>query len=131
MTRFVVDRARCAQALEVLIERCEGVDAALLVLRDGRPFLEKGRADLDRGRMAAMASSLAGLGQSVLKELQKGMLDHVLIEGATGKLVVSVVPGTAERLLLAVSATADARLGLVLGQAKICCTEVALAMSHQ
>lgn len=128
MALGVPDRARCAQALDALFERCEGVDAAMLALRDGRPFVEKSRRALDPGRMAAMSSSLVALGQSVLKELRAGAMDHLLIEGTAGKLAVSTVPGTGGLLLLAVLAERDARLGLVLGQAKICCMAVAAAI---
>lgn len=128
MALGVPDRARCGRALETLFERCDGVNVAILALRDGRPFVEKTRRTMDSGRMAAMTSSLVALGQSVLKEISAGALDHMLVEGAGGKLVVSAVPGTGGLLLLAVSAASDARLGLVLGQAKICCAEVAAAI---
>lgn len=128
MALSVPDRVRCANALGELFARCEGVDAALLALRDGRPFLERFRNSTDAGRLAAMTSSLAALGQSALKELKAGPLDHVLIEGGEGKLVISTVPGTGGLLLLAVLAARDARLGLVLGQSKICCQAVAAAI---
>lgn len=128
MALGVPDRVRCARALDTLFERCDGVDVAMLALRDGRPFVEKARRTMDSGRMAAMTSSLVALGQSVLKELRAGAMDHILVEGAAGKLVVSAVPGTGGLLLLAVSAASDARLGLVLGQSKICCAEVAAAI---
>ncbi len=102
MALGVPDRVRCARALETLFERCDGVHVAMLALRDGRPFVEKTRRTMDSGRMAAMTSSLVALGQSVLKELNAGALDHILIEGGEGKLVVSTVPGTGGLLLLAV-----------------------------
>jgi predicted regulator of Ras-like GTPase activity (Roadblock/LC7/MglB family) len=72
-----------------------------------------------------MASSLIALGQSVLRELAAGALDHVVVEGAEGKLVVCSVPGANSPLLLAVLAQSDARLGLVLGHAKACARQVA------
>lgn len=121
------DRAVSMAALERLLESCDGVIAAMFALRDGRPFAEKSRSKLDRGKFAAMTSSLVALGRSVLRELQAGDLDHVLIEGSTGKLVVSSVPGTGGLLMLAVLAERDARLGLVLGHAKMCSQAVVAA----
>lgn len=123
------DRARCTQALDELIKRCDGVNAAMLALRDGRPYVERSGGRVEPGKFAAMASSLLALGSSVLRELSAGTLDHVLVEGSDGKLVVSNVPGSQGLLILAVLASSDARLGLVLGQAKTCALAVAAAFS--
>lgn len=128
MALGVPDRTRCANALDDLFARCDGVDAALLALRDGRPYVDRLRRAVDAGRLAAMTSSLVALGHSVLKELKAGTLSHVLIEASEGQLVISAVPGTGGLLLLAVLASSSARLGLVLGQSKICCQEVAAAI---
>ena len=121
------DRVRCAAALDQLLHADEGISAVLLALRDGRPFLEKHRHSVDGGKLAAMASSLVALGQSVLRDLKSGPLDHVLIEGAEGKLVISSVADSGGLLILAVLATRDTRLGLVLGHAKTCVQAVAAA----
>lgn len=122
------DRSRSLAALDRLLQGCEGVSAAMLALRDGRPFVEKVQSGVDSGRFAAMASSLAALGQSVLRELKAGSMDHVLVEGDQGKLVLVTVPETGGLLLLAVLATHGARLGLVLGHARICAQAVAAAI---
>lgn len=122
------DRSRCLAALEDLLGRCEGTQAAMLALRDGRPFADRVQSGVDVGRFAAMASSLAALGQSVLRELKAGPMDHVLVEGAEGKLVLVSVPDTGGLLLLAVLASHEARLGLVLGHARICAQAVAAAI---
>lgn len=122
------DKVVCEKALDSLMQRCDGINALMLAFRDGRPFVERVNSGVDPGRFAAMVSSLVALGHSVLKELKSGMLDHVLIDAAEGKLVITVVPGTGGLLLLAVQATRDARLGLVLGQSKMCAAEVGRAM---
>jgi hypothetical protein len=124
------DRVRCAAALDQLLHADEGISAVLLALRDGRPFLEKHRHSVDGGKLAAMASSLVALGQSVLRDLRSGPLDHVLIEGAEGKLVISSVADSGGLLILAVLAARDTRLGLVLGHAKTCTQAVSAAFPH-
>ncbi|HRQ63548.1 MAG TPA: roadblock/LC7 domain-containing protein [Xanthomonadaceae bacterium] len=121
------DRTRSAAALDRLLQGCDGVQAAMFALRDGRPFVEKSRTKVEGGKLAAMTSSLVALGKSVLRELKAGELDHVLIEGSTGKLVVSSVPDSGGLLILAVLASSDARLGLVLGHSKMCAQAVAAA----
>ena len=119
------DRTRCISLLDKLLTGSEGLNAALLALRDGRPFAERVRHGVDAGRFAAMASSLTALGRSVLGELRLGETDHLLIEGSAGKIVLCSVPDSGRLLLLAVVASQEARLGLVLGQARICAEAVA------
>jgi predicted regulator of Ras-like GTPase activity (Roadblock/LC7/MglB family) len=121
------DRARCNAALDHLLQSNDGISIAMLALRDGRPFMEKHRQGLDSGKFAAMASSLVALGHGVLKDLKAGPLDHVLIDGAEGKLVISSVSGSGGLLILAVLAARDTRLGLVLGHARHCALAVAAA----
>ncbi len=125
------DRLRCLAALERLLAGCDGVSAGMLALRDGRPFVEKAQAGIDGGRFAAMASSLVALGYSVLRELKAGGLDHILVEGEDGKLVICSVPETGGLLLLAVLAERQARLGLVLGHARLCAQAVAAAIPRR
>ncbi len=120
MTVKVPDRARCVAELDRLLGECEAIRAGILALRDGRPFAHSARVGIDAGKLAAMASSLSALGTSVLRELAAGNLDHVLIEGAEGKLVVAAVPGYGGVLILAVLAEPSALLGLVLGRGKAC-----------
>jgi len=122
-------REACTAALDDLMRRCEGVSAVMLAFRDGRPYVDRMRDASARGKFAAMSSSLVALGQSVLREVAAGSLDHVLVEGSDGKFVVSSIPGSGGLLIIAVLAQRDARLGLVLGHAKTCSLAVAAAIS--
>jgi predicted regulator of Ras-like GTPase activity (Roadblock/LC7/MglB family) len=110
-------RALCQTELDRLVASTPGVRCAMLALRDGRPFVQSA-AGIDPGRFAAMASSMCALGDSVLKELSSGSLDHVLVDGSDGKLVISKVPGCGGLIVLGLLATHQALLGLLLGHAK-------------
>lgn len=123
------DRARCQAALDRLLQSANGINCAMLALRDGRPFAERHRNTLDAGKLAAMSSSLSALGQSVLRDLKSGPLDHLLIDGAEGKLVLATIPGSGGLLILAVHASREVPLGFVLGQAKACATMVSAAIA--
>lgn len=129
MALGTVNRQACAAAMDELLRRCDDIDAAILARRDGRPFVDRTRSRIDPSRFAAMSSSLLALGSSVLRELNAGSLDHVLVDGSQGKLVLSSVPGSASVLVLAVLANHGARLGMVLGHAKACAQAIGSRIS--
>lgn len=118
------DRNACTRELKQLTDRCQGVIATMLATRDGRPFAEYASGALDVGKFAAMSSSLVALGGTMLRELEGGTLDHVLVDGSRGKLVVSKVPGCGGLLILATLAQSDTRLGLVLGHTRTCAATI-------
>ena len=117
-------RDACLAHLRHLAERHPGIRVAALVLRDGRPYAQVHHGHVDAGKLAAMASSLTALGTTVLRELAAGALDHVLVEGTDGKLVLVRLPELSGLMILAVQASAETRLGLVLGQARACAVAV-------
>lgn len=118
------DHIACTTELKLLMGRCPGVVATMLALRDGRAFAEQASSSRDAGKFAAMSSSLVALGSTMLRELEAGTLDHVLVDGSRGKLVVSKVPGCGGLLILATLASADTRLGLVLGHTRTCAVTI-------
>ncbi len=113
------EQESCTQELRRLVGK-GGYAGAMLTLRDGRPFAQEVRRDVDSGKFAAMSSSLVALGDTVLRELSAGALDHVLVDGAGGKLVITKAPDCSGMLILAVLTLGDMRLGLALGQVEAC-----------
>jgi uncharacterized protein len=111
-------RRLCQEELTRLMARCPGIRCAMLALRDGRPFAQATEQNLDPARFAAMSSSLSALGDTVLKELAAGSLDHVLVDGSDGKLVISKIPGCGGVMILGLLASHQTLLGLLLGHAK-------------
>lgn len=114
------ERDLCMLELTALSKRSDDIACAMLALRDGRTFAHLLRQNVEPGRLAAMASSLVALGGSVLKELGVGPLDHMLIHGQDGPLVVTRIPDCGGLMVLAVLATKSARPGLVLSHTKLC-----------
>jgi predicted regulator of Ras-like GTPase activity (Roadblock/LC7/MglB family) len=111
-------RQLCHAELTRLIKDCPDIKCALLALRDGRPFTQVAQPGLEPARFAAMLSSLSALSESLLRELAAGSLDHVLVDGSDGKLIISKVPGCGGMMILGLLASHGTFLGLLLGHAK-------------
>jgi len=125
------DRDACTQQLRILTERCRGVKAAMIASRDGRSFAHLASSSMDMNKFAAMSSSLVALGETMLRELEAGTFDHVLVDGSKGKLVVSRISGRGGLLILATLATADTRPGLVLGYTRTCALSIHEALRKE
>ena len=111
-----IDRNTCTEAINELLLNCDGVTAVMLALRDGHSFMERSKIPLDGGKLAAITSSLHALGATALRELRAGVLDHVLVTGTEGKLLIASIPNSDGMLILSVRTNSDARLGMVLGR---------------
>ncbi|PJK10167.1 hypothetical protein CO614_02685 [Lysobacteraceae bacterium NML120232] len=111
-----IDRNTCSEAINDLLLNCDGVTAVMLALRDGHSFMERSQTQLDGGKLAAITSSLHALGATALRELRAGVLDHVLVTGSGGKLLIASIPNSDGMLILSVLSSNDARLGMVLGR---------------
>lgn len=119
-----IDRSVCSEAINELLLGCDGVSAVMLALRDGHSFMERSLTHLDGGKMAAITSSLHALGTTALRELRVGGLDHILVNGTTGKLVIASIPNSDGLLILAVLSSDEARLGMVLGRTMACAQKI-------
>lgn len=123
-----INRTICTQAITKLLDNCPGVTAAMIALRDGRPFMDRGLNKVDSGKFAAMSSSLQALGSSVLKELDAGRLEHLVVTGEQGTLVITSIPESMNMLTLAVLTEGTPLLGMVLGRSKVCAQTIATAL---
>ncbi|WP_081760152.1 roadblock/LC7 domain-containing protein [Pseudoxanthomonas suwonensis] len=110
--------------LDRLVDRHSGFLVAALAMRDGRPFVHRHRREVDTAKLAAMSSAMVALGNTVLTELSAGTLDHVLVEGRLGKLVLVRIPERSGLLILSVLASTETLNGLVLGQARSCAVAI-------
>lgn len=125
MSIVLPTQQQCLRALDVLLRRCDGVEAAMFALRDGRSYAERFRSALSVNKFAAMSSSLVALSNSVLREIASDTLNYLLIEGEGHKLVLCKVSSSKGALILSILARHEINLGLVLGLAKMCVKEVA------
>ena len=86
------------------------IEAAAVVSIEGLPITSSLPEDIEETMLAAMTAAMLSLGERVAQELKRGSLEKIFVEGANG-FVISIAAGP--NAVLTVSATKNARLGLV------------------
>lgn len=98
--------------LNELLERAPGDISGVAVLRpDGLMISSVMPKETDDKRLAAMAAAMVGTSQRTCDELERGDLNQVVIDGATGKAILSYA---GEKAILAALSPGNVNLGLAL-----------------
>ena len=96
--------------------------AAAIVSVEGLPIASMMPEGVDDTRMAAMTAAMLSLGERASLEMNKGMLEQILLRGENGYLIVMSAGANA---VLTVSATREVKLGLIFLDCKRACEKVA------
>ena len=110
--------------LRELLGHLPQAHSVVLAQTDGFEIAKATRSAVPAARLAALASSMLALGEAALRELGLGGRGNVLIEGATGKLLLLDVPLPAQPLVLAVVAGHDAVTGSLLWATRQCVQQI-------
>lgn len=86
------------------------IEAAAIVSVEGLPIASKLPEQYEETIIAAMTAAMLSLGDKIASNLNKGVLEKIMVEGAHG-VVVSMAAGP--NAVLTVSAAKDAKLGLL------------------
>lgn len=86
------------------------IEASALISTDGLMMASALPAGMDEDRIGAMTAALLSLGDRAARELARGRLQRILIQGERGYVIMSA-SGT--EAVLTVMARADAKLGLI------------------
>lgn len=98
--------------LKELLERAPGDISGAAVLRpDGLMIASALPKEADEKRVAAMGAAMVGTSQRTCDELERGDLNQVVIDGATGKAILSYA---GEKAILAALSPGEVNLGLAL-----------------
>lgn len=103
------------KVLKELQEKDRDVDGALIIRSDGLVITSILNEALDRDLVSAMAASLLNVSSRVLEELQKGVINDIVVKGEDG--IISIISVNPE-VVLATMAKKDANLGLLLLEMK-------------
>lgn len=97
------------------------IEASAVMSRDGLSLASKIRRDVDPDRLGAMCASLLSLGNKTAKELNRGNLKQVLIEGDQGCVLIVHIGKSA---VLAVVSKPSSNLGMVFVEARKVAAEI-------
>ena len=111
---------------EALFERVPGLYGVVFCTADGDPISERFKGNMERDRLAAMASSLVALGGSMAQTAGQKECDYTIVQSRDGYIVSLHV---ARNLLLTALARKDTNLGMLLSSCKATAESVGSRMT--
>lgn len=98
------------QILTDLKASSSDIEASALISVDGLMIASEMPQGMDEDRVGAMSAALLALGERSARELARGALERVLVQGQAGYVIMT---SAGEEAVLTVLARSNARLGLV------------------
>jgi predicted regulator of Ras-like GTPase activity (Roadblock/LC7/MglB family) len=86
------------------------IEASAVISTDGLVMADLLQGDMDSDRVGAMSAAMLSLGDRTAEELNRGVLEQVLIKGDNGYILMTHAGNEA---VVTVLAKKDARLGLI------------------
>jgi predicted regulator of Ras-like GTPase activity (Roadblock/LC7/MglB family) len=114
-----------ANVLKPILSRLNSIskeiEASAVMTRDGLTLASKIREEVNPDRLGAMCASLLSLSDKTAKELSRGNLKQVLIEGDQGCVLIVHI---GKRAVLAVVSKPSSNLGMVFLEARKVAKEI-------
>ncbi|RMX03550.1 hypothetical protein D8I35_16905 [Corticibacter populi] len=86
------------------------IEASALISIDGLLVASAMPQGMDEDRIGAMSAAILSMGERAARELARGALERVLIQGSNGVIIMT---SAGEEAVLTVTAKANAKLGLL------------------
>jgi uncharacterized protein len=112
--------------LQNFVSRASDVQGAALVSPDGLPLASSLPSSMDEERTSAMSAAMLSLGERIGKELSRGNLEKIMVEGADG---YGILIGCGEEAVLLVLASQSAKQGLLMLDIKNTVAEIKAALN--
>lgn len=98
------------QVLEDLNSGSTDVEASALISNDGLVIASALPSNVDEDRVGAMSAALLSLGDRAGRELARGSIDRIMIQGEQGYVIMT---SAGEEAVLTIMAKPNAKLGLI------------------
>lgn len=105
-----INAAKLEVTLQNFVANASHVQGAALVSPDGLTLASTLPGGMDDERVAAMAAAMLSLGERIGRELSRGQIERILVEGSQG---YGILTSCTEDALLLVLADASAKLGII------------------
>ncbi len=106
----MIQASALKEQLENFIRKTPDVEGALLVTYDGLSIASVIPSSLDEERTSAMSAAMLSLGDRIARELNRGVIERILVSGEKG---YSILVGCGEDILLLTLANSDAKQGIL------------------
>lgn len=107
--------------LRELRERSPAVQGSIISSAEGLPIATDLAVEADEEQVAALSAATASLGERIVSELRRGLLDQIFISGKQGYIIVTQISPLAS---LTVLGRGDARLLVLLLDIDFCVEEL-------
>lgn len=104
-----------AGILQSFVAETSDVQGAALVTPDGLPLASSLPGQMDEERVSAMSAAMLSIGERICKELTRGMIDRLFVEGDDG---YSVLTSCGENAVFLVLANKTAKQGVLMLEIK-------------
>ncbi|MDH5660664.1 MAG: roadblock/LC7 domain-containing protein [Gammaproteobacteria bacterium] len=105
----------------------EHIEASAIMSRDGLSVASVLGAGVDPDRLGAMCAALLGLADTTARELNRGTLRQVLIDGTLGYMLITHV---GDKAVLAVATKPGTNLGMVFIETKKTADKIAAILGE-
>lgn len=108
----IMDRLQqIERILREVQSRIPDLEGLAVVTRDGLPIASALYSNTDEDRISAMTAASLSLSERVVLELERGVMEQLIITGSNGLVIIR---DAGEHAVLVGIARAEAKLGLVL-----------------
>ncbi|QEQ00493.1 roadblock/LC7 domain-containing protein [Thermosynechococcus sp. QKsg1] len=105
-----INAAKLEATLQHFVANASNVQGAALVSPDGLTLAATLPGGMDDERVAAMSAAMLSLGERIGRELSRGKIERILVEGASG---YGILTSCTEDAVFLVLADASAKLGII------------------
>jgi hypothetical protein len=122
---MTINSQKLGNILQSFVTATSDVEGAAMVTPDGLPLASSLPGGMDDERVSAMSAAMLSLGERIGKELVRGSIDRIYVEGNQG---FSILTSCGEDAVFLVLATKEAKQGVLMLEIKRTLAELKLAL---
>ncbi len=112
---MAINTQRLGYILQNFVSTTSNVQGAAMVTTDGLPLASSLPSSMDEERVSAMSAAMLSLGERIGRELRRGEMDRIYVEGDEGYSILTSCGADAVFLVLA---SKEAKQGVLMLEIK-------------